>query len=101
MTYVVIALDGTDAEAKGRRLRTRPTHLDGIAPYVERGQILVGGAILDETGDMVGSIVLADFPSRTELDAWLSADAYVTEGVWQEIEVRDFAPAVGAWLPDD
>jgi uncharacterized protein len=101
MTYVVIARDGTDAEAKERRLRTRPAHLDGIAPYVERGQVFVGGAILDETGAMVGSVLLVDFPSRADLDAWLRADAYVTEGVWQEIEVRDFAPAVGAWLPDD
>jgi uncharacterized protein YciI len=99
MTYVVIARDGTDPEAKARRLRTRPAHLDGIAAFVERGQILVGGAILDDAGDMIGSIVLAEFPTRAELDAWLAADPYVTEGVWQDVEVRDFRPAVGAWLP--
>jgi hypothetical protein len=99
MTYVVIARDGSDAEAKARRRRTRPAHLDGIAPFVERGQILLGGAILDDVGEMIGSIVLAEFSTRAELDAWLTADPYVIEGVWQEIEVRDFRPAVGAWLP--
>jgi uncharacterized protein YciI len=99
MTYVVIARDGTDPEAKARRLRIRPAHLDGLSAFVERGQILVGGAIFDDAGDMVGSIVLAEFPTRAELDAWLAADPYVTEGVWQDIEVRDFRPAVGAWLP--
>jgi uncharacterized protein YciI len=99
MTYVVIAHDGSDAEAKARRLATRPAHLARIARYVERGQILVGGAILDDQGDMVGSIVLADFPTREELDAWLTGDPYVTEAVWQDIEVRDFRPAVGAWVP--
>jgi uncharacterized protein YciI len=99
MTYVVIARDGTDAEAKARRRRTRPAHLAGIAPFVERGQILLGGAILDDVGEMIGSIVLAEFSTRAELDAWLTADPYVIEGVWQEIEVRDFRPAVGAWLP--
>ena len=37
---------------------------------------------------MIGSIVLADFPSRSELDTWLRTDPYVTQGVWQEIEVQ-------------
>jgi uncharacterized protein YciI len=100
MRYVVIARDGTDAHAKDRRLRTRPAHLDGIERFVERGEILVGGAILDDEGNMVGSIVLADFTTRSELEAWLKADPYVTEGVWQEVEVRGFRPAVGAWLPE-
>ena len=69
-----------------------------IAP-VESGQVLLGGAILDEAGDMVGSVVLADFPA--ELDEWLAGDPYVTGGVWQEIEVRPYRPAVGAWFPGD
>jgi uncharacterized protein len=101
MRYVVIARDGTDAEAKDRRAKARPAHLEGIAPYVERGKVLVGGAILDELGDMVGSVLLVDFANRSELDAWLEADPYVTQGVWQEIEVQDFRPAVGVWLPED
>ena len=65
------------------------------------GQVLLGGAILDEAGDMVGSVVLADFPTREELDEWLAGDPYVTGGVWQEIEVRPYRPAVGAWFPGD
>ena len=101
MRYVVIAQDGTDADAKARRLEARPAHLDGIAPLADRGRVLIGGAILDEAGDMIGSIVLADFPSRSELDTWLRTDPYVTQDVWREIEVRDFRPAVGAWLPDE
>ena len=26
---------------------------------------------------------------------------FETIGVWQEVEIRDFRPAVGAWLPAD
>ena len=99
MTYVVIARDGTDDDAKARRAAARPAHLERTAPLVERGAILLGGAILDDAGDMVGSVVLADFSTREELDAWLADDPYVTGGVWREIEVRPFRPAVGAWLP--
>jgi uncharacterized protein YciI len=101
MRYAVIARDGTDPEAKARRLAVRPAHLERVVPFVERGRVLIGGAILDEDGDMVGSILLTDFASREEVEAWVADDPYVTGGVWKEIEVLDFRPAVGAWLPED
>ena len=100
MRFIVIARDGSDPEVKDRRAAARPAHLEWIAPYVESG-FLLGGAILDEAGDMVGSVVLADLPTRAELDEWLAGDPYVTGGVWQEIEVRPYRPAVGAWFPGD
>ena len=99
MRHVVIARDGTDEDAKARRLRFRPEHLRQIEPRVDRGEILIGGAILDEGGDMVGSVLLVDFESRDELDAWLEVDPYVTGGVWVDIEVKPYRPAVGAWMP--
>ena len=49
------------------------THLDGIQPLVDAGNILAGGAMLDDDGNMRGSVLLVDFPSRVELDAWLDA----------------------------
>jgi uncharacterized protein YciI len=99
MQFVIIARDGTDPEAQARRQAVRPAHLEGIRPFVERGNILVGGAILNELSNMVGSVLMADFPTREELDAWLAGDPYVTDGVWQEVEVQPYRAAVGAWLP--
>jgi len=86
--FMVLAYDGTDAEAEARRLAARPAHFAGIEPMVRKGEIVIGGAILDDAGKMAGSIVLAEFPSRAELDAWLRREPYVTGGVWQKIEVR-------------
>ena len=60
MRYAVIARDGTDPEAKARRLAVRPAHLERVAPFVKRGRVLIGGAILDQAG----SILLTDFASR-------------------------------------
>ena len=48
MQFLVVAKDGTDEGAVERRQRTRPTHLDSIGPLVDAGNVLVGGAILDE-----------------------------------------------------
>jgi len=99
MQFLVVAKDGTDEGALERRKRTRPTHLESIQPLVDHGNVLVGGAILNDTGDMIGSLLLVEFPDRADLDAWLAADPYVTDGVWREIEVTPFRSAVGAWQP--
>lgn len=101
MQFVIIGRDGTDAEASARRQAVRTTHLEGIQPLVDAGNILMGGSILDDAGAMVGSVILADFPSREELDAWLDHDPYVTGGVWQQFEVTPFRVAVGSWMPGD
>ena len=39
MRYAIIARDGTDPEAKARRLAVRPVHLERVAPFVERGRV--------------------------------------------------------------
>jgi uncharacterized protein YciI len=49
---------------------------------------------------MVGSVMVVDFPTREELDAWLRTDPYVASGVWEQIEVHPYRAAVGSWLPD-
>jgi uncharacterized protein YciI len=99
MQFLVIAKDGTDEGALERRQQTRPSHLEGIGPLVESRNVLVGGAILSDAGDMVGSMLLVEFPGKEEVDVWLARDPYVTDGVWQEVEVHPFRTAVGAWQP--
>ena len=99
MQFLVTAKDGTDDDAIERRKRVRPTHLEAIAPLVEDGHVLVGGAILNEDGDMIGSMLLVEFPDRSGVDAWLERDPYVTGDVWRDIDVRPFRAAVGSWQP--
>ena len=60
----------------------------------EEGTLLTGGAILDDRGAMIGSVLVVDFPSRTGLDAWLASDPYVTGDVWRKVEARPFRVAV-------
>jgi uncharacterized protein YciI len=99
MQYVVTAWDGTDEGALDRRLATRPRHLERIEPFVESGNALVGGAILDDGGRMIGSVLVMDFETRVALDDWLRNDPYTTEGVWERVDVRPYRVAVGAWMP--
>jgi hypothetical protein len=45
-------------------------------------------AILDEAGTMVGSMIVAEFPSRADLESqWLSHEPYVVGDVWRKVEI--------------
>ena len=94
MQFLVLAYDGPDDDAKTRRQAARPAHLEGIKPMVEQGELRAAGAILDDAGDMVGSAIFAEFPSREHLDAWLAQEPYVQQKVWQTVEVKLFRLAV-------
>ena len=94
MQFVVIAYDGSDAGAQDRRLAARGAHLENARRMREEGTLLTGGAILDDRGAMIGSVLVVDFPSRTGLDAWLASDPYVTGDVWRKVEARPFRVTV-------
>ena len=94
--YVVTAHDGTDPDAMARRMAARPAHLANVKPMVEAGRIIAGGALLNDAGDMIGSVSIVDFPDRAALDQWLATDPYVTGKVWQQIDVKPFRLAVKA-----
>ena len=90
MTFLVLGYDGADAEAPARRASARAAHLATAQRLKAAGHFLEGGAILDDAGAMRGSMLLMEFPTRAELDAWLSTDAYTLGGVWKDVTVRAF-----------
>jgi uncharacterized protein len=90
MQFLIIAHDGTDEGALDRRMAARDAHLIGARAMKANGSMIVGGAILDDDGRMVGSSCIVEFPDRAAVDAWLATDPYVTGDVWRKIEVRPF-----------
>lgn len=94
MQFLVIARDGTDAGALERRMAARGLHFTRLPAMLEAGEMLMGGAILDDHGKMIGSTALVDFPDRAALDRWLAEEPYVTGDVWRDIEVVPFRLAV-------
>ncbi len=89
MRFIVIGKDGSDNGALERRIAAREEHLKQVEIYSEKGNFLMATAILDEQGNMCGSIMLVDFPSRAELNSWLEIEPYVKGGVWKNIEIYD------------
>ena len=90
MQFILIAYDGTDKGALERRMKARPEHLEKISGVKKAGEFLFGGAILDDTGKMIGSVILYDVPDRAALDERLKHEPYNYNKVWEKIEIRPF-----------
>ena len=85
MEFVVIAYDGKDKGAIERRLAVREEHLKGAAKMFEEGKLIFASALLDKDGNMNGSIMFCDFPSREAVNnEWLKNEPYITGKVWEK-----------------
>ena len=73
MQFLVIAYDGTDDRAMERRMAARETHLAGVVKMKEEGKAIYGVAILNEREQMIGSVLVVDYPTRADVDAWLNS----------------------------
>lgn len=87
MQFIIIGRDGTDEKAKERRLAARPAHLELGDELVASGNMWYGAALWNDNDEMVGSMLLMDFPSRKELQEWLDKEPYVTGKVWESVEI--------------
>lgn len=90
MQFTIIARDDTAAETLERRLAAREKHMERIHAMKADGSIIDGGALLDDGGRMIGSVVLCEFPDRAALDAYIASEIYFTDGVWKDIDVLPF-----------
>jgi uncharacterized protein len=66
MEFHIHAYDGKDDGAKKRRLKARSHHLEVMRQLQANGHFVSAGAILNDAGDMIGSTLHLDFPSRAE-----------------------------------
>lgn len=93
MRYIIHAYDHTDADALDRRMQTRPAHFDYARQLKATGQFVLGGALLDADGKMIGSMLILDLDTEEQLQAYLQTDPYIVQGVWDKIDVKPFRQA--------
>jgi uncharacterized protein YciI len=91
--YVIIARDGTDEKALDRRMETRPVHLAGARQLKADNHFVLGGAILNDTGQMEGSVMIVQFETEEQFQNWYNNEPYIKAGVWKTVEVKPFKVA--------
>ena len=84
MQFMIKAYDGCGKLDK--RMQVRPRHLEGMKKM--NSHTICAGGLLDEEGKMKGSVLIMEFRDRKELDEYLAGEPYVTEHVWERIEVE-------------
>jgi uncharacterized protein len=88
MHYLITAHDGSDEKALERRLAARERHLQSITKLKEEGKALYGAALIDDNGNMKGSMLIMNFQSQDELEHYLATEPYITGKVWQTVDVK-------------
>ena len=94
MIYAFLCEDREDSLAARRQ--HRPAHLARLTALRDQGRLLLAGphpaidaADPGEAG-FTGSLIVAEFPSLPEAEAWAGADPYVMAGVYARVTVRPF-----------
>lgn len=94
MWFAVHAKDHPDSLAK--RLAARAEHLARLRALQTEGRLLLAGPFpaiaSDDPGPagFTGSLIIAEFASQTDAEAWAAADPYVAAGVYAHVEVKPF-----------
>lgn len=94
MLYMILGNDVPDSLAQ--RLASRPAHLARLQALQTEGRLIMAGPLpaIDSpdpgAAGFTGSLIVAEFPSLTEAQAWADADPYLAAGVYASVEVKPF-----------
>ena len=94
MLYAIISQDREDSLES--RMKTRPAHLERLSALRDEGRLVLAGphpAIDSEDPGpacLSGSLVVAEFASLGEAEAWADADPYMAAGVYSSVIVKPF-----------
>ena len=95
MLYVLIGEDVPNSLEL--RLAARTAHRARLQHLGDQGRLVLAGPLpaIDAPdpgpAGFSGSLIVAEFPSLQEAEAWLAAEPYVTEGVFARSWVRPFS----------
>ncbi|WP_340680746.1 YciI family protein [Paraglaciecola sp.] len=94
MLYVIFSEDV--ANSLELRKKTRTAHLARIQLLVDQGRILVAGPCpaidSEDPGEagFTGSVVIGEFASLAEAQAWADSDPYMLAGVYAKVVVKPY-----------
>jgi uncharacterized protein len=91
--YLITAYDYTDNGALDRRMGVRPYHLDGAKKLKESGNYVLGGAMLNEEGKMIGSVMILQFENEEGLETWKQNEPYIIQKIWESVDIKPFKVA--------
>ncbi len=100
MFYAIVGQDVSDSLDK--RLAARPAHLDRLQALQQAGRLLLAGPFpaIDSNdpgaAGFSGSLIVAEFDSLADAQAWADTDPYAATGVYASVHVKPFKKVLPA-----
>ena len=100
MWYAIVTEDTPNSLEK--RLANRPAHLARHTALQEAGRLLLAGpfpaidSIDPGPAGFTGSLIVAEFNTLAEAEAWANADPFVSAGVYASVSVKPFRKTLPA-----
>jgi len=94
MWYCIIGTDVSNSLDK--RIPARPAHLARLETLKNQGRLLTAGPFpavdTENPGNLgfTGSLIIAEFSSVIEAQAWANEDPYITAGVYASVDVKPY-----------
>ena len=77
-----------------RRMSVRETHLAYVRDHAEL--VRLAGPLLDDAGDMAGSMFIIEAADRGAVEVFSAHDPYRIANVFERVEIRPWKITVGA-----
>lgn len=84
------------AHDKPGALQVRKANRDDHLAYIAAtGVVSQAGPILDESGDMAGSLVILDVADMAAAQGWADNDPYAKAGLFAKVELMKWRKVIG------
>lgn len=87
MLFAIHCLDKPDSTAL--RAQARPAHLEYATRHADR-IVLAGPMLSDDGKDMIGSLLVVDFPDKAAVERFAMEEPYRKAGLFRSVEIRPF-----------
>jgi hypothetical protein len=87
MLFTIHALDKKNSLQL--RMNIRERHL----AYLTKSPLVFAGPLLDEQGEMCGSLIVLDMEDISEVENFAKNDPYALAGLFKSVEIRRFIKA--------
>lgn len=89
-----------DAPGKAEiRAQNRPEHRARLRQHDHPLSVRIGGPLLNDNGQMCGTMLVVEAETRSDVEAFLKADPYMRAGVYEQVLIHAYNWGLGQ--PED
>ncbi|MBF9033180.1 YciI family protein [Rhodobacterales bacterium HKCCE2091] len=91
--FSVYAMDAPGKQDLRQRLR--PAHRERLRAHDHPVTVHIGGPLLGGDNEMIGTLLVVEAADGDAVEAFLSGDPYMEQGLFRSVEIRPFLWGLG------